>query len=130
MRDFWPGILLGALMAWTVLRPYDAIACCQTDSAPAARLSSLMAKKNPFGTEIGGVQEEETLKPGREQLERIQVRLKNLADQMVKIRRSHRKGLTTDEDFRDEREAITEEAQQLQEQVQRLKDEDYSEEQG
>ena len=73
---------------------------------------------------------EETKKLRREQLERIQGRLKTLADQMVKIRRSHRKGLYTDEDFRDEREAITEKAQQLQEQAQRLKDEGYSEEQG
>ena len=89
-----------------------------------------MAKENPFGTEIGGVQEEETPKPRREQLERIQERLKFLADQMVRIRRSHRKVLTTDEDFRYEREAITEEAQQLQEQAQRLIDEGDSEEKG
>ena len=73
---------------------------------------------------------EKTNKLRREQLERIQGRLKTLADQMVKIRRSHRKGLYTDQDFRDEREAITEEAQQLQEEAQRLQDEDYSEEQG
>ena len=45
------------------------------------------------------------------------------------IRCSHRKGLYADEDFQDEREAITEEAQQLQEEAQRLKDGGYSEEQ-
>ena len=45
------------------------------------------------------------------------------------IRCSHEKGLYTDEDFRDEREAITEVAQQLQEEAQRLKDEGYSGEQ-
>ncbi len=89
-----------------------------------------MADQVPFGTETGWGQKEATDQFQREQLERIQKRLKTLADQMVKIRRSHRKGLYTDEDFRDEREAITEKAQQLQEEAQRLKDEGYSEEQG
>ena len=89
-----------------------------------------MADPVPFGTETGWGQKAETDKSQREQLERIQKRLKILADQMVKIRRSHRKGLYTDEDFRDEREAITEKAQQLQEEAQRLKDEGYSEERG
>lgn len=95
-----------------------------------SRLRGLMADPVPFGTETGWGQKEETDKSQREQLERIQKRLKTLADQMVKIRRSHRKGLYTDEDFRDEREAITEKAQQLQEEAQRLKDEGYSEERG
>ncbi len=89
-----------------------------------------MADPVPLGTETGWGQKEETDKSQREQLERIQKRLKTLADQMVKIRRSHRKGLYTDEDVRDEREAITEKAQQLQDEAQRLKDEGYSEERG
>ena len=66
---------------------------------------------------------EEIDKFRQEQLERIQKQLKTLAHRMVKIRRSHRKGLYTEEDFRDERKAITEKAQQLQEEAQRLKDE-------
>ena len=82
-----------------------------------------MAGRDPSGTETGWRQQEETDKIKREHLERIQMRLKTLADQMVKIRRSHRKGRYTDEDFRDEREAITEKAQQLQEEAQQLKDE-------
>ena len=89
-----------------------------------------MAEEYPFGTEIGSGQDEQTHKLRREQLDWIQGRLKTLADRMVKIRRSHRKGIDTDEDFRDEREAITDEAQQLQEQAQRLRDESDSEAQG
>ena len=80
-----------------------------------------MVDRCPFGIESGEGQKEMADKFQREQLERIQKRLKILADQMVKIQRTHRKGLYTDEDFRDEREAITEEAQQLQEEAQRLK---------
>ncbi len=89
-----------------------------------------MADQVPSGNETGWGQKKETDKLQREQLERIQKRLETLAHQMVKIRRSHRKGLYTDEDFRHEREAITEKAQQLQEEAQRLKDEGYSKEQG
>ena len=89
-----------------------------------------MSDPVPSGTETGWGQKEKTAKFQRDQLERLQEQLKTLADQMVKIRRSHRKGLYTDEDFWDEREAITEKAQQLQEEAQRLKDEGYSEEQG
>ena len=88
-----------------------------------------MADQVPFGTETGRGHREEIDKIRQEQLERIQGQLKTLAHRMVKIRRSHRKGLYADKDFRDEKKAITEKAQQLQEEAQRLKDERDSAEQ-